>query len=100
MDKLTHAGTLKLDYFKKHLDFKDIIKDHKDKDPFGDDDLVGKCFDHALSTGEGFEEWVYTTYAYIRASLSPHIQDQTSGVKLGDIALVTSALLFALLSLY
>lgn len=101
MDKLTHADTLEFSFFKSHELFKDSIKraskdaDGKTADPFDNEEVVDECFNHSLNTGEGFMDWVYTTYTYICASLSSHIQDQTAGVKLGDIIALLAAIKLA-----
>ena len=103
MDAMTESSTLQDEYFKVNAqfktDFKKLSKDNvgSDSDPFSNVEFATKCFDHALNTGNGFKDWVYTTYSYIRLALSDRIQQQTSMVKLGDLVALLKAIQLAVL---
>ena len=102
MDQLTSCSTLDPEYYKAHNEFKAEFKaasrdgDSTPCDPFDNKPQFAlNCFEHALSTGEGFKKWVYTTYADIRKALSNTIQKQTSGVRRGDIVSLLNAIKLA-----
>ena len=104
MDKLGRADTLDLDYFKKHEDFKADFKaavasDDGDKtanDPFvNSPKFLDQCFGHAISTGDGFTDWLYDTFTCVANSLSAKIQLQTAGVRLGDLIALLAAVKLA-----
>ena len=79
MDKLTTAATLDAKYFAAHPDFKEECKTaskdaNNDKvDPLSDPDFCGRCKIYAFEEGEGFQNWLYTIYADVRAALSDKI---------------------------
>ena len=85
-------ATLEPAYFKAHKDFKTAFaaaaKDDDEKcDPFDkkDQEFATLCFKHALSTGNGFHDWVKGVYHTARDALSREIKDQTQSVRRGDI---------------
>ena len=89
MDKLTIASTLNRKYLKATFpdDWKDASKDDDDNpaDPLDNEEFVQACLDHALESGEGFNDWLYDVFEGIRDSLSEDIAEQTSGVAIGDL---------------
>jgi hypothetical protein len=107
MDRLTTADTLDKKFFAKlHADdfeakpvppeskaavvqeaaieFKKISADTNGR-PWSHAGLLKKCTEHALVTGEGFLNWVYTLFGDIFAGLSNEIRGKVSGVVLGDV---------------
>ena len=89
MDALTTADTLDEGYFKKEFptEHKTAGKDDagQKQHAFADDAFLAKCSEHALLTGEGFNDWLYDTFSDLRASLSEDINDSTSAVRIGDL---------------
>ena len=67
LDKLTVADTLDAKYFAGQADFKSDFKDASTgpdgkRDPFpSSPELVASCFEHACTTGQGLNAWVYNT---------------------------------------
>ena len=98
MDLLSTSDTLDPAWFKADSVFKEAYKeaakddDNKACDAFDDDDFAHECWEYALSTGKGFHKWLYKTFSYIRAALSPKIQKQTAGVRRGDLIALLQAI--------
>jgi hypothetical protein len=84
MDLITMKDTLKGDFFKTTFpqQYKDACKDADDQkvDPLTNADFLQQCSTHALTSGQGFHDWVYDLYADLRSTLSEKIRLQTSGV--------------------
>jgi hypothetical protein len=101
MDNLTSKSTLDPKYFKDHADFKagwkEASKDTANNkvEPLSNLEFAGECFQHARTTGDGFEPWVYAVYAGVRESLCDNIKDQTAGVLRDDLVHLFSAIKLA-----
>ena len=89
MDKLTAADTLDPEYFKKNqpAEFKAAGRDASNSVvfPFTNAAFLKDCLDHCLQTGGGYHDWVYVVQADVHSALSDKIQNQISGVPMGDL---------------
>jgi hypothetical protein len=98
MDRLTTADTLDLSYFKREFkkEYREATlsvreeeraagQDGEGEHPLKNPEFLKMCTDHAFTTGEGFEDWLYVIYSDVRTALSDEIQDKTAGVVRGDL---------------
>ena len=91
LDDLKVGKTLDSAYFKASATFKAEFKslskndDNDPVDPFDDKEFLGKCLRHALTTADGFEDWLPGAYADILDSLSPEIGEKVASVANGDL---------------
>ena len=88
MDTLTSASTLDDEYFKKHFsaDYKDAAKDAENNKQHPSrtiDAFLQACLEEALSTGHGFQDWVYDVDTIVRSSLSEDVASKLSA-PMGD----------------
>ena len=68
---------------------------NEEKDPWIDPTFSKLCTDHAFTTGKGFHEWVYDVFYEIRTSLCDTIQEQTAGVRRGDLVSLINSIKLA-----
>jgi hypothetical protein len=93
MDTITSATTLDPKFFKKLFpaEWKAAETDEDGEevdDPLSNPEhpeLLTSCLVHALSTGNGFNSWLYDVFTGIRDSLSDDLAEKTAGVAPGDL---------------
>jgi hypothetical protein len=104
MASITRRMMLDQLYFEASADFVDLLavavahneEEETENKPFDYDDVVDKCFEHSLDTGEGFKKWVYRAFFEVKRSLSKVVRTQTASVKRGDIIALLAAVKVAM----
>ena len=81
------ASTPDKEHFKKlfSADCKEASKDadNNKQHPFEDEQFLEACLEEAITTGLGFQDWVYDADTVVRASLSEQIVSKLS-TSMGD----------------
>jgi hypothetical protein len=104
MASITKRMMLDQSFFEASADFVYLLEiaiahsenEETETKPFDYDDVVDKCFEHALDTGKGFKKWLYRAFFEVKRSLSMVVRTQTASVQRGDIIALLSAVKVAM----